>query len=189
MSISVWKDYFNTKKRYEDIVGRTSEAILNANKFATPWQRQNIEIECLKMIKILALKLQTRLPSQVEILVFVRRHSVINTSTSLQNKAKSVLRKRFKQYNLYNTIHYNARAPCAIIRKIALKGLFFCLSQSKSVSRVNIHSGSDICSPLPGNCNALPRIWRPKLAEHFPSTRIAIIGIDYFAISRDCSEL
>ena len=103
-------------------------------------------------------------------------------------KAKSVLRKRFKQYN-YITIHYNARAPCAIIRKIALKGLFFCLSQSKSVSRVNIHSGSDICSLLPGNCNALPRIWRPKLAEHFPSTRIAIIGIDYFAISRDCSEL
>ena len=40
-----------------------------------------------------------------------------------------------------------------------------------------------------GNSNALPRIWRPKLAEHFPSTRIAIIGIDYFAISRDCSEL
>ena len=104
-----------------------------------------------------------------------------------KNKAKSVLRKRFKQYN-YNTIHYNARA-CAIIRKIALKRLFFCLSQSKSVSRVNIHSGSDICSLLPGNCNALPRIWRPKLAEHFPSTRIAIIGIDYFAISRDCSEL
>jgi hypothetical protein len=27
------------------------------------------------------------------------------------------------------------------------------------------------------------------LAEHFPTTRIAIIGIDYFAISRDCSEL
>ena len=62
LSISVWKDYFNTKKRYEDILGRTSEAILNANKFTTPWQRQNIEMECLKMIKILALKLQTRLP-------------------------------------------------------------------------------------------------------------------------------
>ena len=101
---------------------------------------------------------------------------------------KNVLRKRFKQYN-YNTIHYNARALCARIRKIALKDLFFCLRQSKSVSRVNIHSGSDICSLLPGNCNALPRIWCPKLAEHFPSTRIAIIGIDYFAISRDCSEL
>jgi hypothetical protein len=27
------------------------------------------------------------------------------------------------------------------------------------------------------------------LAEHFPTTKIAIIGIDYFAISRDCSEL
>jgi hypothetical protein len=27
------------------------------------------------------------------------------------------------------------------------------------------------------------------LAEHFPTTRITIIGIDYFAISRDCSEL
>ena len=40
-----------------------------------------------------------------------------------------------------------------LIRKIALKRLFFCLSQSKSVSRVNIHSGSDICSLLPGNCN------------------------------------
>jgi uncharacterized protein YlbG (UPF0298 family) len=26
-------------------------------------------------------------------------------------------------------------------------------------------------------------------SEHFPTTRIAIIGIDYFAISRDCSEL
>jgi hypothetical protein len=139
------------------------------------------------MIKILALKLQTRLPMPGSD-TCRRRHSVINTSISLQNKAKSVLRRRFKQYN-YNTIHYNVRAPCAIIRKIALKGLFFCLSQSKSVSRVNIHSGSDICSHLPGNCNALPRIWRPKLAEHFPSTRIAIIGIDYFAISRDCSEL
>ena len=47
MSISVWKDYFNTKKRYEDILGRTSEAILNANKFTTPWQRQNIEMEIM----------------------------------------------------------------------------------------------------------------------------------------------
>ena len=187
MSISVWKDYFNTKKRYEDILGRTSEAILNANKFTTPWQRQNIEMD-RKLSKYLPWNSRHDSQCQVEILVFVRRHSVINTSTSLQNKAKSVLRKRFKQYN-YNTIHYNARAPCAIIRKIALKGLFFCLSQSKSVSRVNIHSGSDICSLLPGNCNALPRIWHPKLAEHFPSTRIAIIGIDYFAISRDCSEL
>ena len=37
LSISVWKDYFNTKKRYEDILGRTSESILNANKFTTPW--------------------------------------------------------------------------------------------------------------------------------------------------------
>jgi hypothetical protein len=27
------------------------------------------------------------------------------------------------------------------------------------------------------------------LAEHFPTTRMAIIGIDYFAISQDCSEL
>jgi hypothetical protein len=27
------------------------------------------------------------------------------------------------------------------------------------------------------------------LAEHFSTTRFAIIGIDYFAISRDCSEL
>ena len=27
-----------------------------------------------------------------------------------------------------------------------------------------------------------------KLAEHFPSTRIAIIGIDYFAISRKKSH-
>jgi hypothetical protein len=41
--------------RYEDILGHTSEAILNANKFTTPWQRQNIEMKCLKMIKILAL--------------------------------------------------------------------------------------------------------------------------------------
>jgi hypothetical protein len=44
------------------MLGRTSEAILNANKFTTPWQRQNIEMECLKMIKILALKFQTQLP-------------------------------------------------------------------------------------------------------------------------------
>ena len=75
------------------------------------------------------------------------------------------------------------------IGKFAIRGLFFCLSQSKSVSRVKQHSGSDFCSLLPGNSNALPRIWRPKLAEHFPSTRIAIIGTDYFAIFRDCSEL
>jgi hypothetical protein len=27
------------------------------------------------------------------------------------------------------------------------------------------------------------------LAEHFLTMRIAIIGIDYFAISRDCSKL
>ena len=80
--------------RYEDILGHTSEAILNANKFTMPWQRQNIEMKCLKMIKILA---------------FVRRHSVITSTISLQNKAKNVLRMRFKQYN-YNTIHYNARA-------------------------------------------------------------------------------
>ena len=61
---------------------------------------------------------------------------------------------------------------CAIfsIGKFAIRGLFFCLSQSKSVSRVKQHSGSDFCSLLPGNSNALPRIWRPKLAEHFPST-------------------
>jgi hypothetical protein len=45
--------------RYEDILGHTSEAILNANKFTMPWQWQNIEMKCLKMIKILALKLQT----------------------------------------------------------------------------------------------------------------------------------
>ena len=90
-------------------------------------------------------------------------------------------------YNVTNTL----QRSCAIfsIGKFAIRGLFFCLSQSKSVSRVKQHSGSDFCSLLPGNSNALPRIWRPKLAEHFPSTRIAIIGIDYFAISRDCSEL
>ena len=63
MSISVWKDYFNTKKRYEDILGRTSEAILNANKFTTPWQRQNIEMECLKMIKILAFETPDTTPN------------------------------------------------------------------------------------------------------------------------------
>ena len=61
---------------------------------------------------------------------------------------------------------------CAIfsIGKFAIQGLFFCLSQSKSVSRVKQHSGSDFCSLLPGNSNALPRIWRPKvgrtLSEH-----------------------
>ena len=55
------------------------------------------------------------------------------------------------------------------MRKIAIEGLLFCLSQSKSVSRVKKHSGSDFCSLLPGNTNALPRIWHPKLAEHFPN--------------------
>jgi hypothetical protein len=90
---------------------------------------------------------------------------VFTSTISLQNKAKNVLRMRFKQYNDNTIIHYNVRALCAISRKIALKGLFF-LIQSKSVSRVKKHSGNDFCSLLPGNCNALPRIWRPKLAEH-----------------------
>ena len=60
--------------------------------------------------------------------------------------------------------------------------------KSKSVYKVKKHSGSDFCSLLPGNSNALPRIWHPKFTEHFPTTRIAIIGKIYFAISRDCSE-
>jgi hypothetical protein len=34
----------------------------HGNNMATTWQRQYIEMECLKMIKILALKLQTQLP-------------------------------------------------------------------------------------------------------------------------------
>jgi hypothetical protein len=91
--------------RYKDILGHTSEAILNANKFTMPWQRQNI--------------------CQVEILVFVRRHSVITSTISLQNKAKNILRMRFKQYN-YNTIqlqHNTLQHLCTIIRKIAIRGL------------------------------------------------------------------
>jgi hypothetical protein len=46
---------------------------------------------------------------------------------------------------------------CAIfsIGKIAIRGLFFCLSQSKSVFRVKKHSGSDFCSLLSENSNAL----------------------------------
>ena len=106
----------------------------------------------------------------------------------LQNKVK----KRLDNWEMpFLQCDNTLQRSCAIfsIGKFAIRGLFFCLSQSKSVSRVKQHSGSDFCSLLPGNSNALPRIWRPKLAEHFPSTRIAIIGIDYFAISRDCSEL
>ena len=103
-------------------------------------------------------------------------------------KSRNVL--TIEKCHSYNVIiHYNARARYFQSGKFALTGLFFCLSQSKSVSRVKKHSGSDFCSLLPGNSNALPRIWCPKLAEHFPTTRIAIIGIDYFAISRDCSKL
>ena len=113
------------------------------------WQRQNIETECLKMIKILALKLQTQLQCKVEILFFVRRHSLVNSTISLQNKVKKRLDNREMPFlQCDNTL----QRSCAIfsIGKFAIRGLFFCLSQSKSVSRVKQHSGSDFCSLLPG---------------------------------------
>jgi hypothetical protein len=176
--------------RYEDILGHTSDAA-KCKWFTMSWQWQNIETECLKMIKLnTCLETPDTYNSQcqVEILFFVRRHSVVSSTISLQNKVK----KRRDNWEMPllqcdNTL----QRSCAIfsIGKIAIRGLFSCLSQSKSVSRVKQHSGSDFCSLLPGNSNALPIIWRPNVAEHFPTTRIAIIGIDYFAISRDCPEL
>ena len=56
---------------------------------------------------------------------------------------------------------------CAIfsIGKFAIRGLFFCLSQSKSVSRVKQHSGSDFCSLLPFTKNLASEVGR-TLSEH-----------------------
>ena len=151
------------------------QMIYNVMATAKHWNRmsKNDQNTCLET--------PDTLPMEVKILFFVQRHSIFTSTISLQNKVK----KRLDNWEM----PFIQCARYFSIRKIAIRGLFFCLSQSKSVSRVKKHSGSDFCSLLPGNCNALPRIWRPKLAEHFPSTRIAIIGIDYFAISRDCCEL
>ena len=124
---------------------------------------------------------------QVEILLFVRGHSVVTSTISLRNKVKNVL--TIERSHFYNvTIQRKETTAIFLNEENAIEGLLFCLSQSKSVSRVKKQPGSDFCSLLPGNTNALPRNWHPKLAEHFPTTRIAIIGKIYFAISRDCSE-